>query len=129
MFKIFKRNPSTESEIIYKNYKNKLTHVIRQSKKTYFKDKFDLYKNYCRKTWSTLNKVIKSKDNKSVINDKFITLDGTHCTDKREIVDNFNNYFINIGHRLNVNLTQTGNDRTQFIFLNASSFFCIPTYP
>ena len=34
LFKIFKCNPSTESEIIYKNYKNKLpvTHVIRQRK-------------------------------------------------------------------------------------------------
>ena len=40
LFKIFKCNPSTENEIIYKNYKNKLTHVMRQSKKKYFKDKF-----------------------------------------------------------------------------------------
>ena len=43
-------------------------------------------------------------------------------------MDHFNNYFTNIGHRLNVNLTQTGNDPTQFIKKNASSFFCTPTY-
>ena len=67
------------------------------------------------KTWSTINEVIQSKENKYVINDTFITLDGTHCRDKREIVDHFNNYFTNISHRLNVNLTQTGNDPTQFI--------------
>ena len=44
-------------------------------------------------------------------------------------MDHFNNYFTNIGHRLNVNLAQTGNDPTQFINKNASSFFCTPTYP
>ena len=44
LFKKFKCNPSTKSEIICKNYKNKLTHVIRQLKKKYFKEKFYLYK-------------------------------------------------------------------------------------
>ena len=96
------RNTFSKSEVIYKNSKNKLTHVIRQSKKKYFKDKFD--------------------------NDKFVALNGTHCTDKREIVDHFNNYFTNIGHRLNVNLMQTGNDPTQFVF-KCIKFFCTPTYP
>ena len=79
------------------------------------KTNFSYINMIAEKTWSTINEVIKSKDNKSKINDKCITLDGTHCTDKREIVDHFNNYFTNIGHRLNVNLTQTGNDPTQFI--------------
>ena len=45
--------------------------------------------------------------------DKFVTLNVTHCTDKKEIVDHFNNYFTNIGHHFNVNLTQTGNDPIQ----------------
>ena len=42
-------------------------------------------------------------------------------------MDHFNNYFTNIGHRLNVNLTQTGNDPTQFIEKH-QVFFCTPAY-
>ena len=42
LFKIFKCNSSTENEIIYKNYKNKLTHVIRQSKMIKLQTDFDL---------------------------------------------------------------------------------------
>ena len=43
-------------------------------------------------------------------------------------MDHLNNYFTNIGHRLNVNLTQTGNDPTQFILKMHQVFFCTPTY-
>ena len=44
--------------------KNKLTHIIRQSKKMHFKNKFELYKKDCRKTWNTINEVLKSKNKK-----------------------------------------------------------------
>ena len=35
-----------------------------KSKKTYFKNKFAIFKNDCRKTWSTINEVLKSKNKK-----------------------------------------------------------------
>ena len=49
LYKKYKCNPTIENEHIYKRFKNKLTHVIRTSKKSYFKNKFDLYKNDCKK--------------------------------------------------------------------------------
>ena len=60
LYKKYKCNPTIENEHIYKRFKNKLTHVIRTSKKSYFKNKFDLYKNDCKKTWNTINEVLKS---------------------------------------------------------------------
>ena len=90
LYKIYKCNPTIESEQTYKIYKNKLTHIIRLSKKLYFRNKFDIFKNDCRKTWSTINEVLKSKNKKTNINDKFITSDGNCCTDKNKIVNQFN---------------------------------------
>ena len=78
----------------YKTYKNKLTRIIRQSKKMHFKNKFELYKKDCRKTWNTINEVLKSKNKKHMVNDKFITSEGTSCTDKNEIVEQFNKYLL-----------------------------------
>ena len=69
LYKIFKCNPTIENEQTYKIYKNKLTHIIRLSKKIYFRNKFDIFKNDCRKTWSTINEVLKSKNKKTNIND------------------------------------------------------------
>ena len=107
LFKTFKQNPTIENEATYKTYKNKLTHIIRQSKKMHFKNKFELYKKDCRKTWNTINEVLKSKNKKHLVNDKFITSEGTSCTDQNEIVEQFNNYFTNIGSSLNSKLPKT----------------------
>ena len=59
--------PTIENGQTYKIYKNKLTHIIRLSKKIYFRNKFDIFKNDCRKTWSTINEVLKSKNKKLVL--------------------------------------------------------------
>ena len=50
LYKIYKCNPTIGNEQTYKIYKNKLTHIIRLSKKIYFRNKFDIFKNDCRKT-------------------------------------------------------------------------------
>ena len=129
LFKKFKQNPTIEIEATYKTYKNKLTHIIRQSKKMHFKNKFELYKKDCRKTWNTINEVLKSKNKKHMVNDKFTTSEGTSITDKNEIVEQFNKYFTNIGSSLNSKLPKTGEDPIQHIKHNTASFFCAPTDP
>ena len=129
LFKTFKQNHRIENEATYKTYKNKLTHIIRQSKKMHFKNKFELYKKYCRKTWNTINEVLKSKNKKHMVNDKFITSEGTSCTDKNEIVEPFNKYFTSIGSSLNSKLPKTGEDPTKHIKHNTASFFSAPTDP
>ncbi len=78
---MYKCNPTIENEQTYKILKHKLTHIIRLSKKTYFKNKFAVFKNDCRKTWSTINEVLKSQK-KTSINDTFITSNGNCCTEK-----------------------------------------------
>ena len=71
----------------------------------------------------------KNRRTKSImVNDKFITSEGTSCTDKNEIVEQFNKYFTNIGSCLNSN-SKRGDDPTQHIKPNAASFFCAPTDP
>ena len=110
-------------------YKNKLTHIIRLSKKIYFRNKFDIFKNDCRKTWSTINEVLKSKNKKTNINEKFITSDGNCCADKNKIVNQFNKYFTSIGTNLNAKLPQTAQDPTHLINNNSANFFSAPTCP
>ena len=90
---------------------------------------FELFKKDCRKTWNTINEVLKSKNKKHMVNDKFTTSEGTSITDKNEIVEQFNKYFTNIGSSLNSKLPKTGEDPIQHIKHNTASFFCAPTDP
>ena len=64
-----------------------------------------------------------------MVNDKFITFEGTSCTDKNEIVEQFNKYFTNIGSSLNSKLPKTGEDPTHHIKHNTASVFGAPTDP
>ena len=73
--------------------------------------------------------MLKSKNKNHLVSDKFITSEGTSCTDQNEIVEQFNNYFTNIGSSLNSKLPKTGEDPTQHIKHNTASFFCAPTDP
>ena len=93
LFKTFKQNPTVENEATYNTYTNKPTHIIRQSKKMHFKNKLELYKKDCRKTWNTINEVLKSKNKKQKVNDKFITSEGTSCTAKMKLWNSLTNIY------------------------------------
>ena len=45
---------SIESKLIYRNYKNKLTTIIRFSQKKYYADKFDSLKENIKGTWKMI---------------------------------------------------------------------------
>ena len=73
-----------------------------------------------QKTWSTINEVLKYTNKAAV---------GNRCTDKKIIVNEFNNYFTKIGQIINTNVMQTAHHPTHFINNNAAIFFCTPTCP
>ena len=58
---------------------------------------FSTCTDYCfymhRLLFITINEVLKSKNKKHMVNDKFVTSEGTGCTDKNDIVELFNKYF------------------------------------
>ena len=50
LYKKYMQNKSIESKLIYRNYKNKLTTIIRLSQKKYYADKFDSLKGSIKGT-------------------------------------------------------------------------------
>ena len=129
LFKKLKKTPSQQNELTYKTFKNKLTHIIRITKKNYFKEKFDMHRNNGKKTWETINEILKNKNKKTTVTDTFIASNGVPCTDNTDIANNFNIYFTNVGNTLAANLPQTDNDPIELIEPNPDNFFCVPTTP
>lgn len=59
--KLFKRhikNPSGVNKTIYSQYRNKLNHVIKFSRKLYFNNKFDNARSNPKGTWDTINQLL-----------------------------------------------------------------------
>ena len=83
----------------YKRYKNKLTSIIRHSEKLYYNNLLVKYKNDIRSMWSVINKVIKKSKSVSNYPDSFCHNENI-VTDKNEIADKFNDFFVNVGPNL-----------------------------
>ena len=90
---------SSERYAILKNrlstYNKILKKTIREAKSSYYLLSFTENKANIRKTWSIINEIIwKNKNSYNGI--KAIMKDGNLIKDPKAIVENFNNFFINI---------------------------------
>jgi hypothetical protein len=56
LYRKFLKTQNETNETKYKLYRNKLTHVIRKTKKMYFEKKFQTCKSDIKKTWDTITK-------------------------------------------------------------------------
>ena len=77
-------------------YNNTLKKLIRTSKLEYYHNKFSKFKNDIKNTWLTIKEVINKNKSKNNAPDS-ININGNMITDTPSMVNEFNNYFANIG--------------------------------
>ena len=85
----------TESR--YKNYKNKLTKILRIEKKNYYRQKLEECKANASETWKILNTIIGKRKSEAKYSNEFIVDNDRVTLDNEEIANHFNNFFVNIG--------------------------------
>lgn len=57
LYKKFLNVPNLQNDFCYKNYKNKLNHLLRVAKRLHYQDRLDSAKSNMKSTWSILNEV------------------------------------------------------------------------
>src|SRR6218665_3945459 len=79
----------------YKNYRNKLTAILRAAEKGYYANKLHQHRTNLRKVWRTINKIV----GKNVYTPKITEIDhnGSKTSDAKVIAEAFNHYFNNLG--------------------------------
>ena len=76
----------------YKNYKNKLTKLMKFAEKKYYQDQLEINKRNTKKTWGIIKEVIrKNKSNQT--QSRFKSSDGKDITNKSVISEKFNDFF------------------------------------
>ena len=91
-----------------KKYNAMLKSVIKTAKTLYFEKEFNKNSNDIRKTWDTIKTVLNNRPTTNVFPQYIIDGDKS-VTDKKEIANHFNDFFINIGKRLAETLHSDGN--------------------
>lgn len=100
LYKKYINNPSIQNESKYKQYKNRLTKIMRSCRKKYYNDIIESNKNM-KGTWNVLNKLIKGQSNakQDVVPEYFSNKDKI-IKDMPDIVNGFNEYFVRVGQEL-----------------------------
>ena len=88
----------------YKQIRNSLIAVLKNTEIQYHSNELELHKNDIAKTWKTMKNII-GKENNNSNNSFSITINGKLTTDTDLIVNEFNNFFVDIGPTLAEDIT------------------------
>ena len=128
LFKKYLINRTPENEANYRNYSNKLRTIIRKAEINYYRKIFDQKENSIKILWKHLGSFLNSpRENTKVHIDKLL-VDGKELTNKKDIADSLNNYFINIGTQLSTKVNAS--DKTFHHYLKEpteNTIFLRPT--
>ena len=122
--KLYKKSVVTglhADKLIYTKYLTVLKKVLYRAERTFYDAKFNRVKGNIKKTWDLLNTVL-TKERTNEISSIF-RIKGTDVSDKRIIVEEFNNYFTNIGANLAANIKVEPTDYSFFLRKNYSGSF------
>src|SRR6218665_1961291 len=97
----------------YKNYRNKLTAILRAAEKGYYANKLHKHRTNLRKVWRTINEIV----GKSVYTPKITEIDhnGSKTSDAKVIAEAFNHYFSNLGPALARAINRGSNTPTDYL--------------
>ena len=99
LYKKFIQNRNVRNENVYKTYRNTLTHVIREAKRSYFKYEFANSRGNGKQTWKLLREALNVRKQQGNLPSSFIKGDGSSCADG-QVADAFNDFFTSIAQQL-----------------------------
>jgi len=90
----------TYYHIKFKQYRNKINHLIKLSKRLYYNNFFLESSSDTKRIWKGIRQIIPSKHNTNKTTISKIIENDVNITDPKKIANAFNNYFANIGINL-----------------------------
>ena len=97
----------------YKEYKNKLNGLLRKSEHEHYATLFEENKHNLKKSWSLLKEII-NKKHERITQTKFI-INKVVTSDKKQISECFNKFYINVGFNLAKNIPQNQTDPMSYM--------------
>jgi len=125
LYKTYQTTRTTESLILYKAYRNKLTTILRKAEKNHYLKKLDSVKENLAKTWKILKSLISPSAKRELFDE--IVQNNKIIRDPQKIADSFNSFFTNIGPNLAAKIPNTSHTYTEYLKSNVSdSIFLKP---
>ena len=111
----------------YKDYRNMLSTIFKQSKTNYYNHYFEANWNSIKNTWKGIKSILNIKNTSADI-PKTLTVDGTTISNPMEISNILNNYFSSITSKMKLNISFSHKHFSDFLKNRSNiSFFVSPT--
>ena len=92
----------------FKTYNAILKRALREAKRLYYHSRFQNFKFDIKKTWNTINEILNKQKDKTNFPNYFL-YEGRKITDPKEISNEFNSYYVNVGPQLAENIITPSN--------------------
>ena len=126
LYKKFKCYPTIINENAFKIYRNKLKAILWQAERNFYTNKIIACAADQKQIWKILNYLISKKKNQQT--DFSLDYNGQIITNPADIVDRFNNFFVNIGPDLASRIPPTDINFTKYLKgTYKNSFYLSPT--
>ena len=111
--------------LIYRNYRNLLTKLIRKSKNHNFRSLFDKNKNDIKYTWKIVNDLLGKRSNRKKI--KSLIVNGNEIALSKDIAREFNGYFASVAEELESQIPSSPHCPSSYFHPSKlNSFFLCP---
>ena len=100
------KDPTGNIKEKYCAHKCKLNRLLRDAERNHYEELFTLYKNDLSRSWQVMKDIINKNKQPTTTVDR-IELNGEIVTDKKRIVNSFNDYYINIGPNLSKSMPES----------------------
>lgn len=125
LFHKMKKHNSTENTNIYKRYRNTLNWSLKKAERNYISELLKSNQHNMRKTWGIIKQVINKKRSSSYPD--YFTINSKNISDKKQIAQGFNKFFVNIGHELSKSIPDCNiSPRSYLSSSNIQSIFLEP---
>ena len=98
LYRKSKKTKDPNHELIYKRFRNKLNGLLAKAERNHYSKLMEQHKNNLKKSWTFLKEVINKKKSETV-SSRFV-INNRITTDKTEIANGFNSFFVNVGPTL-----------------------------
>ena len=114
----------TEKKVaFYKNYRNKLNHLLRSAERKYYHDLLIQHKSNMKKCWNVIKIVINTRKHRQFCT-KFFS-NGETLEDGKLIANEFNDFFVKVGSSLAKTIPLSPKNLTDYMMQNIDTIFNI----